>query len=152
MTDSVARLYNAVTGKLPEQARKAASEHISSMGESLKEIEQEEQRLVRATLRLEAEHFGWTARFARLVGAGDAAADKPSAAPILLALEAARASPGENIWYVGDTAVDMECAANAGCLGVLLHAEPSPEAGFERFPPALRFADCQAVVDHIKAL
>jgi GntR family transcriptional activator of glc operon len=50
-----ARLYNAVTGKLPEQARKAASEHISSMGESLKEIEQEEQRLVRATLRLE----GW---------------------------------------------------------------------------------------------
>ena len=50
-----ARLYNAVTGKLPEQARRAASEHISSVSESLKEIEQEEQRLVRATLRLE----GW---------------------------------------------------------------------------------------------
>jgi GntR family transcriptional activator of glc operon len=50
-----ARLYNAVTGRLPEQARKAASEHISSVCASLKEIEQEEQRLVRATLRLE----GW---------------------------------------------------------------------------------------------
>jgi GntR family transcriptional activator of glc operon len=50
-----ARLYNAVTGKLPEQARKAASAHVSSVCESLKEIEQEEQRLVRATLRLE----GW---------------------------------------------------------------------------------------------
>jgi GntR family transcriptional regulator, glc operon transcriptional activator len=50
-----ARLYNAVTGKLPEQARKAASEHIRSVQESLREIEQEEQRLVRSTLRLE----GW---------------------------------------------------------------------------------------------
>lgn len=50
-----ARLYNAVTGRLPEQARRAASEHIRSVCENLREIEQEEQRLVRATLRLE----GW---------------------------------------------------------------------------------------------
>jgi GntR family transcriptional activator of glc operon len=50
-----ARLYNAVIGKLPEQARKAASEHIRRVTNSLKEIEQEEQRLVRSTLRLE----GW---------------------------------------------------------------------------------------------
>ncbi|MFM0694570.1 transcriptional regulator GlcC [Paraburkholderia graminis] len=50
-----ARLYNAVVGKLPEQARKAAAEHIASVCGSLREIEQEEQRLVRATLRLQ----GW---------------------------------------------------------------------------------------------
>lgn len=50
-----ARLYNAVTGKLPEQARKAAADHIASVCMSLREIEQEEQRLVRSTLRLE----GW---------------------------------------------------------------------------------------------
>jgi GntR family transcriptional regulator, glc operon transcriptional activator len=50
-----ARLYNAVVGKLPEQARRAASEHIRSVAECLREIEQEEQRLVRSTLRLE----GW---------------------------------------------------------------------------------------------
>jgi len=50
-----ARLYNAVTGQLPEQARRAASLHIRSVRESLTEIEQEEQRLVRSTLRLE----GW---------------------------------------------------------------------------------------------
>lgn len=50
-----ARLFNAVTGSLPEQARKAASEHIRSVRDSLKEIEQEELRLVRSTLRLE----GW---------------------------------------------------------------------------------------------
>jgi GntR family transcriptional activator of glc operon len=50
-----ARLFNAVTGKLPEQARRAASQHIKSVRESFTEIEQEEQRLVRSTLRLE----GW---------------------------------------------------------------------------------------------
>jgi GntR family transcriptional activator of glc operon len=50
-----ARLYNAVIGKLPGQARKSAAEHIESVRKNLQEIEQEEQRLVRATLRLE----GW---------------------------------------------------------------------------------------------
>ena len=50
-----ARLYNAVTGRMPEQARKAAVAHIQSICENLKEIENEEQRLVRSMLRLE----GW---------------------------------------------------------------------------------------------
>ncbi|GFM49351.1 transcriptional regulator [Pseudomonas cichorii] len=51
-----ARLYNAVTGRLPDQARKAALAHIQSISENLREIENEEQRLVRSTLRLQ----GWT--------------------------------------------------------------------------------------------
>ncbi|KGD93883.1 transcriptional regulator [Achromobacter sp. RTa] len=51
-----ARLFNAVTGRQPEQARKAAADHVDSVRQSLSDIEQEEQRLVRATLRLE----GWT--------------------------------------------------------------------------------------------
>lgn len=50
-----ARLYNAVIGRLPEQARKAAIAHIQSICENLREIESEEQRLIRSTLRLE----GW---------------------------------------------------------------------------------------------
>jgi len=49
------RLFNAVTGKRPEAARRAAHEHIRSIRAGLMEIEQEEQRLQRATLRLE----GW---------------------------------------------------------------------------------------------
>ncbi|WAG81059.1 transcriptional regulator GlcC [Metapseudomonas furukawaii] len=49
------RLYHAVIERLPEQAQRAARDHIHSIRDSLKEIEQEEQRLVRATLRLE----GW---------------------------------------------------------------------------------------------
>ncbi|WKN21220.1 transcriptional regulator GlcC [Azotobacter vinelandii] len=50
-----ARLYNAVCEHQPSQAQRAARDHIHSLRDSLKEIEQEEQRLVRATMRLE----GW---------------------------------------------------------------------------------------------
>ena len=50
-----ARLYKAVLGKQPEQARKAASTHIATTTSCMREIEAEEQRLVRATLRLK----GW---------------------------------------------------------------------------------------------
>lgn len=50
-----ARLYHTVVERLPEQAQRAAREHIHSVRDNLREIEQEEQRLVRATMRLE----GW---------------------------------------------------------------------------------------------
>jgi GntR family transcriptional activator of glc operon len=47
------RLYHAVIERLPEQAQRAAREHINSVRDNLREIEQEEQRLVRSTMRLE---------------------------------------------------------------------------------------------------
>ncbi|MGT2460327.1 transcriptional regulator GlcC (plasmid) [Cupriavidus basilensis] len=47
-----ARLYRAVINKESEQARKVASSHIDTTIACLKEIEAEEQQLVRATLRL----------------------------------------------------------------------------------------------------
>jgi len=48
-----AKLYHAVMEQLPEQAQRAAKDHINSIRDNLREIEQEEQRLVRATMRLE---------------------------------------------------------------------------------------------------
>jgi phosphoglycolate phosphatase len=105
-----------------------------------------------ATLRKEAEHFGWTPRFAKLVGAGDASADKPAAAPILMALEALGVPAGDQVWYVGDTGMDMQCAANAGCYGVLLHEAFPGDPVLKEFAPALRFADCAALLTHIKGL
>ena len=105
-----------------------------------------------ATLRQEAAHFGWTARFAAIVGAGDASADKPAPAPVFMALEDMAISPGADVWYVGDTETDMQCAANAGCHGILLHTDPAAIPGFDQFPPALRFEGCKALLTHIKAL
>jgi phosphoglycolate phosphatase len=100
-----------------------------------------------AVLRREAEHLGWTARFARLVGAGDAALDKPHAAPVLLALEGSGIGCGE-ARYVGDTALDMECAKNAGCLGVLLGARALEDESFARFPPDRHFGGCAELARH----
>lgn len=49
------RLFRAVIERQPNQAQRAARDHIYSIRDNLKEIEQEEQRLIRATMRLE----GW---------------------------------------------------------------------------------------------
>jgi len=49
-----ARLYQAVTAREPEKACRVAREHINSLRDTFHEIEQEEQRLVRASMRLEA--------------------------------------------------------------------------------------------------
>ncbi|MGO8917812.1 MAG: HAD family hydrolase [Stellaceae bacterium] len=104
-----------------------------------------------AVLRREAEHLGWTQHFKRLVGAGDAALDKPHAAPMLLALDGSGIACAE-AWYVGDTALDMECARNAGCVGVLLGARALEEESFARFPPDLHFQGCADLSRHIRGL
>jgi phosphoglycolate phosphatase len=78
-------------------------------------------------LRLEAAHLGWSRYFASIVGAGDAASDKPAPDPIYLVLKESGYLVDKSIWYVGDTAMDMECARRAGCTAILV-GEPAGEA------------------------
>jgi phosphoglycolate phosphatase len=104
-----------------------------------------------ALLRLEVERLGWTPFFGSIVGAGDAAADKPAAAPALLALAAGGIAAGEAVWLVGDTAVDMECAINAGCLPVLLGGG-LPDEEFVGAPPRLAFPDGADLIRFIRDL
>ena len=91
-------------------------------------------------LRREVDRLGWTPLFGSIVGAGDATADKPACEPVHLALQPSGVPAGEEVWVVGDTAVDMECARNAGCVGVLLGEALSAEE-FARFAPHLCFLD-----------
>lgn len=49
------RLYKAIVERQPERAERVAREHVNSMRENIMELEQEEQRLVRARMRIE----GW---------------------------------------------------------------------------------------------
>jgi phosphoglycolate phosphatase len=104
-----------------------------------------------ALLRREAERLGWAPYFGSIVGAGDATADKPAAAPALLALAASGIAADEGVWLVGDTAVDMQCARNAGCLPVLLGDAPSA-AEFAAAPPRLAFSDGAALIRFIQDL
>jgi len=73
-------------------------------------------------LRREVAELGWTRFFGSVVGAGDAAADKPDPAPVALALQPSGVSSGEEVWLVGDTGVDIDCARNSGCVPILLGA------------------------------
>jgi phosphoglycolate phosphatase len=102
-------------------------------------------------LRREAEHLGWAALFGRIVGAGDAAQDKPDPAPVLMALEPSGLAPGEDVWFVGDTDADMECAIASGCVPVLLHTLATG-VEFIRVPPRLSFADAARLYDHLRGL
>lgn len=70
------------------------------------------------SLRKEVEHLGWHPYFRKIVGAMDAPRDKPAIDPVLMALEGSGLEPGEHVWFVGDTDLDMECAENAGCFPV----------------------------------
>jgi len=91
-------------------------------------------------LRREVAWLGWSRFFGSIIGAGDAPADKPAADPVHLALAPSGVAAGEAVWFVGDTAVDMECAQNSGCVAVLLgNAEPAQE--FSRFAPRWSCAD-----------
>jgi phosphoglycolate phosphatase len=102
-------------------------------------------------LRRETDHLGWSALFGSVIGAGDAPIDKPDAAPVRLALAQSGITPGEAVWFVGDTGIDMECALNSGCVPVLLGTGMSEEEHGE-YPPRLVFSDCPSLFRFIQGL
>jgi phosphoglycolate phosphatase len=104
-----------------------------------------------AVLRGEADHLGWARLFGSIVGAGDAHADKPHCAPVELALQPSGIKPGPDVWFVGDTAVDMECALASGCIPVLL-GETGNSDEFSRFPPLLTVADAADLFRTLRGL
>jgi phosphoglycolate phosphatase len=102
-------------------------------------------------LRAEAAHLGWAALFQAAVGAGDAEADKPDPAPMRLALRACGVPPGPTVWYVGDTALDMQAARAAGCAAVLV-GNAAHDGGVANAMPDASFADCHALAAHLHSL
>ena len=91
-------------------------------------------------VRDEAAHLGWAGYFGRIVGAEDALADKPAPGAVALALEAADIAPGTEVWYVGDTGIDVLCARNADCIAVVIGTNP-PYHGDRACVPNHQFSD-----------
>ena len=73
-----------------------------------------------AYLRAEIEALGWSGYFLRAIGAQDAGSDKPHPECVHLVLATAGLAAASDIWLVGDTALDMECAHAAGVTPVLV--------------------------------
>ena len=103
-------------------------------------------------LRREADHLDWSRHFAALVGANDAAADKPAQAALDLALGQSGIAPGRDLWVIGDTDIDLRFATCHGCTAVLLRAEAPAAGEFQDCPPDLYLPDCAALVQVLRAL
>ena len=100
-------------------------------------------------LRAEIAHLGWQDYFSSVIGAGDAARDKPSADPALMALREMGLSAGKDIWFIGDSLTDMACAHKSGCLPVLVETGVPPEDVLKKHPPALRFNSNYTIMEYI---
>lgn len=101
-------------------------------------------------MRREAAKLGWERHFRRLVGATDAPEDKPSPVAFRYTLAESGIALGPAVWMVGDTALDLECAKNAGCPGVLLG--PGADVAESGLEPALALPDCAALGRYFASL
>lgn len=103
-------------------------------------------------LRQEVSHLGWGGYFSRVVGATDAAQDKPDPAVVAFALEGSGVPPGREVWFVGDNAIDIDCALSSGCIPlVVLSAHHGPDN------PALdralgKFRDCHEIAALVRQI
>jgi phosphoglycolate phosphatase len=102
-------------------------------------------------LRLEVTHLGWDRYFGAIVGAGDALADKPNPAPIYLALERMGRKVEKSVWYMGDTALDMQAARAAGVTAVLV-GSAEHDGGVERAAPDIHFSSAPALAARLREL
>ena len=79
-------------------------------------------------LRKEVDHLGWKAHFHQVIGARDTEEDKPSPIPVLAALQESSVIPSHEVWFVGDSIVDVHCARASGCVPVVVgHGEASQQ-------------------------
>lgn len=97
-------------------------------------------------LRAEAQKLGWDRYFGRIVGAFDAPRDKPTADPVEMALDGSGLAPGDQVWFVGDADIDLECARNAGCVPILLRPESPRDGEFDAHPPVRHFEGCLSLL------
>jgi len=104
-------------------------------------------------LRLEAAELGWDRFFGTVVGATDAACDKPSPEVVDFALAGSGIAAGPAVWFVGDTDIDILCARNAGCTAVLLRPDAPGPGEFGELPLGGHVDNCGAFAElALKAL
>lgn len=71
-------------------------------------------------LREEIAYFKLDSYFNRVIGSGDTEEDKPSATPLLFALEEYTLPINrENVFFIGDSITDILCTQNANCLPII---------------------------------
>lgn len=100
----------------PLPGAEAALAHFAAEGIPLAVVSNKTARYLHA----EVAHLGWAHYFTAVFGAGELARDKPAPDAVFAFLERAGLAPGRDIWFVGDSPVDVEIAHAAGCASVLV--------------------------------
>lgn len=103
-------------------------------------------------LRSEAQHLGWAGYFGQLVGAGDAARDKPAPEPVAHALDGSGIVAGGDVWMIGDAGIDMEIAHLTGMTPILVKDGEPDAAEFEAHPPLRQVANIAELMRQIRDL
>ena len=101
-------------------------------------------------LRKEATALGWNKYFGKIIGAGDALKDKPAVEPVEMALHPSGIIRGKQVWFLGDTDIDISCAVNAGCKAILIRAEATLAQEFLQEKPDLYVYSCHELMNSIK--
>lgn len=104
-------------------------------------------------LRTESTHLGWDRFFGTyLVGATDAPRDKPAIDPVLMALDGTGIAPGPDVWFIGDTWIDMACARDAGCQAILIGETDLETDEFRSHPPDEHFLSCFELLEVVRKI
>lgn len=101
-------------------------------------------------LRAEAAKLGWDRHFARMVGAGDAKIDKPAPEPVYLATQELHITDYNHVWFVGDAAIDVECARHAGCIAILVGPGMGEEDRIRKLNPEAQLPHLADVLDLVR--
>lgn len=86
------------------------------------------------SLRREIDHLGWGDYFSVAIGSEDSAYDKPHPAPVIEAMKNTAITAGAHIWFIGDTAIDLECAQVTLSTPILYGDVATIGATYEGFP------------------
>ena len=88
-----------------------------------------------------------------VVTSGEANEDKPSADPVFLAIEKCGLDiKKDDIWYVGDTGIDLQCAQNAGCKSVFITGHKDTEELIAEYNPYISFDNYTLLKEFLVAI
>lgn len=124
----------------PLPGAEAALKHFGARGVPLAVVSNKTARY----LHREVAHLGWEHYFTTVFGAGELPRDKPAPDAVFAFLARAGLAPGRDIWFVGDSSVDVEIAHAAGCASVLVWGGEGDMPACAT-APAVVVCDCSAL-------
>jgi phosphoglycolate phosphatase len=83
-------------------------------------------------LRIEVEYLGWNKYFDKVVGSDDAKRDKPFTDPVDLAFKDSDIPLGSEVWFVGDSDIDLDCAQNTCTVPILYGPTAKEHEGYTK--------------------